>query len=730
MNSDATQPQDVPQRRRSQEISLQNRRPPLSIAGYEPLELLGAGAFGEVWVALQRNTGRRVAIKFYTHQGGLDWTLLAREVEKLSFLFADRYVVQLLAVGWDAEPPYYVMEYLERGSLAARLAEGPLPVAEAVALFRSVAVGLVHAHDQGVLHCDLKPANILLDRDGHPRLADFGQSRLSSEQAPALGTLFYMAPEQAKLSEAPQARWDVYALGAVVYCMLTGNPPHRTAENVETLERTDDLQKRLGLYRRMIHRAPPPSEHRQVRGVDRLLADIIDRCLAADPEDRYPDVQAVLAALDARESRRARRPALLLGAIGPLLLLLVVTWFAWKGFSTAVTRTDTELTRRAYQTNRFVAGNLAELAGNELARRGRAVAQLAQSPELRGALAAATGPGAESVPLLEKLSDPARSEEELEPLREQYREENTARLALQQAFERASNTVAAEHGIVEHSGWFLNDARGVQVARNPSQPIIGRNYAWRSYFSGRPDDLLESERPARGEHVEGVHLSAVYQSQATRRWIAAISAPVYDEGPDRAFLGVVAIMVELDRFADFEGDDPRQFAALVDWRQGRNRGLILQHPQLEALLGARADLPEDELRKYRVVLRRADEKTGRLVGYHDPLSDLPPDQQRWLAEMAPVAFPAGPPNPDDCLAVVVQEAYQGAIGSTLARLKGSLVRWGLWALLAIAIVMVGLWGLALRMFREAGASRRTRASLPSPAPRDGATPDSPSPPSQ
>ncbi len=131
-----------------------------------------------------------MAIKFYAHRGGLDWSLLSREVEKLAFLFADRYVVQLLDVGWDAEPPYYVMEYLERGSLEDLLRrEGRLAVEQAVELFRDVAVGLVHAHGKGVLHCDLKPANVLLDQDTKPRLADFGQSRLSHEQTPALGTL-------------------------------------------------------------------------------------------------------------------------------------------------------------------------------------------------------------------------------------------------------------------------------------------------------------------------------------------------------------------------------------------------------------------------------------------------------------------------------------------------------------------------------------------------------------
>src|SRR5262249_6859439 len=154
------------------------------------------------------NPGRRVAIKFYTRRAG-DWALLAREVEKLNFLATDRYVVQLLDVGWNFDPPYYVMEYMEKGSLAQRLQAGPMGAAEAVPMFREIAVGVVHAHNKGVLHCDLKPANILLGPDGKPRLADFGQSRLSHEQAPALGTMFYMAPEQADLKAAPDARWDV-----------------------------------------------------------------------------------------------------------------------------------------------------------------------------------------------------------------------------------------------------------------------------------------------------------------------------------------------------------------------------------------------------------------------------------------------------------------------------------------------------------------------------------------
>ena len=99
--------------------------------------------------------------------------------------------MQLVDVGWDSNPPFYVMEYIEHGSLEDLLqSSGAMPVDDAVNLFREIAIGLVHSHNKGVLHCDLKPANILLDEDTRPRLCDFGQSRLSHEQSPALGTLF------------------------------------------------------------------------------------------------------------------------------------------------------------------------------------------------------------------------------------------------------------------------------------------------------------------------------------------------------------------------------------------------------------------------------------------------------------------------------------------------------------------------------------------------------------
>src|SRR5258708_26001191 len=159
------------------------------------------------------------------------------------------------------------MEFLKNGSLAGLLERGALPVNEAVRIATAVATALVHAHQHGILHCDVKPANVLLDGEFAPRLADFGQARLSHEQSPALGTLFYMAPEQADLAAVPDPRWDVYALGAILHCMLVVDPPHPTADVAKDLETAADLPDRLARYRQAIPNSPLPELPPLSRGI-------------------------------------------------------------------------------------------------------------------------------------------------------------------------------------------------------------------------------------------------------------------------------------------------------------------------------------------------------------------------------------------------------------------------------------------------------------------------------
>lgn len=686
---DRTLTQGPTEQHRSQALSQERVQPPTALPGYEFERFLGSGAFGEVWVARERNTGRRVAVKFYSHRGGLDWSLLAREVEKLALLFADRYVVQLIGVGWDASPPYYIMEYLEQGSLAEQLQRrGTIPVEEAVALFREVAIGLTHAHGKGVLHCDLKPANVLLDQDEKPRLADFGQSRLSCDQTPALGTLFFMAPEQADLKAVPDARWDVYALGALLYCMVVGRPPHRTDASTERIDQAADLPDRLNRYAETIRGAPAPTEHRTVRGMDSELAEIIDRCLAPEPESRFPNAQAVLDALASRSARRARRPLLVLGAIGPLAVSAVVALFAWWGFGAAWRQSEETLTERALESNRFAAQYVARHAATEIEARLRAVERVADSSRFWKMMEElTTDPTIEQS--LVKLNDPKLSPMEESKLQLAFRD-HPRRVAFQRAFEEWIGDRAKSV-----NSWFVMDARGVQLARMHESriPTIGRNFAWRAYFNGLGRDMPETWRPDPKQHISDTIISPVYFSRATHTWMAAICAPVYDEADPPAFAGIVGITIEVGRFLELQGGE-RQFATLVDWRDGETKGMILQHPLWDTLRNEKGQLPE-RLTEYRVSADRMPKPGTPIQNYVDPVGNDPDGaayRKRWLAQSEPVQVRGDSTG----WVVLVQESYDATIGGPLDDLRRELLQYALMAAAAVILVAAGAWTMALR----------------------------------
>jgi hypothetical protein len=705
MRIDQTLQQNDDEQLRSQALSLKQSQPPTHVPGYEPRRFLGSGAYGEVWVATDGSTGRQVAIKFYAHRGGLDWSLLSREVEKLAFLSADRYVVQLLDVGWDAEPPYYVMEYIERGSLEDLLRrEKQLSPRAAVTLFRDVAIGLLHAHGKGVLHCDLKPANVLLDQDSKPRLADFGQSRLSHEQTPALGTLFYMAPEQADMKAVPDVRWDVYALGALLYAMLTGAPPYRSNRATTDIETGKDLDTRLARYRNWIENSPTPVGHRHTPGVDRELADIIDGCLAVDRKRRFANVQAVLDALDAREQRRARRPLVLLGAVGPALMLLVASFFAWNWFEMVVSQSDETLRSRALESNHFAAQSVAKTVTNELDKRYRVVEEMADSPRFQHLLEA-TLADPDLTRLREQLNDPKLPEADRATLREQFLVD-PARQALQQRLQALYDDETEPSG----SSWFVRPS-GLQLARAPDGSTIGQNFGWRSYFHSGANDEPKDWRPAPDDHIKETNLSAVYLSQASNRWCVAISAPIQEEADDGhgKFLGVLCMSVDVNRFIDLQASD-RHCAVLVDWRAGPNKGIILQHPLFDKLIEEHGKLP-NRARNYRLSSDQLPDNKERRENYVDPLAADPEGtdyKRNWLAEMAPVGIRDG----NTGWVVIVQESYQATIGRTVAKLKSSLLSRGLLAVGLIAVLSTALWALVLRVIDDPTKKKSLVATEP------------------
>jgi hypothetical protein len=697
-----TQTQSTEDQQRALQRSLERMQPPVQPPGYEIERFLGAGAYGEVWVGTDRNTGRRVAIKFYTHRGGLDWSLLSREVEKLAFLSADRYVVQLIDVAWQANPPYYVMEYLERGSLEDRLKDGPLSVSQAAQLFREVAVGLVHSHNRGVLHCDLKPANILLDQDQRPRLADFGQSRLSHEQTPALGTLFYMAPEQADLEAVPDARWDVYALGALMHSMVTGEPPFRSEELVGEIEQAASLDERLTIYRGGIQNAPRPMGHRQAPGMDRILAEIIDRCLAVQPARRYPNVQSVLSALEERERQRARRPLLVFGVVGPALLLAVMAFYAWNVFRTVMQESDRRMTERALESSHFAARFVAEAVARQIDRRWLTLEQAAASSQVREMI--------------------ERRPKDLQDWIKKLADDNPELLA---------------------ASWFISDVEGNRLARHPfSEETADRNFNYRDYFHGLGKDFPKGttgQLPLRD-----VYRSLAFTSQTTKRPIVGFSVPVWSSGDaeTRQMLGVLTMTVNLGKFAELQSDSSgnNQIAVLIDTRpdEDERQGRVLEHQHLppEAVYVNAADLVLME--QLRLHAGQRVDQAGQSAGptsalledYRDPVGD---GSVRWLAACEPV-FVQGRSRQarDTGWVVIVQEKHQEAT-APVRMLGGRLVQQGVLALGVVIGVITMLWGFVVIVLTDSPRSfwihsLRRSVGWPTPRTASGAEPTAAGPP--
>jgi eukaryotic-like serine/threonine-protein kinase len=195
---------------------------------YELQQEVGRGGMGEVWLALDRELDRPVALKFHDRQASE--ARFEREAHTAAALSHPN-IIRIYDYGFADRRPYLVLEYLAGGTLADRLATADaLTGSKAEHIARDVAAALAHAHAQGVVHRDLKPSNILFGADGRAKLADFGIARSSeqgtlTEAGSLLGTAAYMSPEQAA-GEAPiGAAADVYAFGVILFQMLTGRLP-------------------------------------------------------------------------------------------------------------------------------------------------------------------------------------------------------------------------------------------------------------------------------------------------------------------------------------------------------------------------------------------------------------------------------------------------------------------------------------------------------------------------
>ena len=254
-----------------------------AIPGFEILDRLGRGGMGVVYKAWQEKLYRVVAIKMLQADTGDSEQALARfrlEGEAIARLHHAN-IMQVYEVGEHDGRPFLVMEFADSGTLAQKVDGTPRPPREAAEMVETLARAVHYAHQRGVLHRDLTPGNVLLFADGTPKLSDFGLAKLLSggstltQTGAVVGTPSYMSPEQASgTSHNVGPEVDVYALGAILFELLTGRPPFKAATPLETLA--------------LVAHAEPVSPRQLQPSVPRDLETICIKCLRKEPGRRYP----------------------------------------------------------------------------------------------------------------------------------------------------------------------------------------------------------------------------------------------------------------------------------------------------------------------------------------------------------------------------------------------------------------------------------------------------------
>lgn len=678
---DQTLRQDEDDQARSQEKSLEGKGAPGEAPGYTLLHRLGRGSYGEVWLALDDQTGREVAIKFFTRHRGLDFSLLKHEAGKLLQVVQERRIVQLLGVGWEADPPYYVMEYLPGGSLADRLEGEAMPVDEALPVFHDIAKALGYLHGKAVVHCDLKPGNVLLDEQGEIRLADFGQARLAGERVSSVGTLFYMAPEQCETEARPDVRSDIYSLGSLLYALLTGRPPHATEEASRDLQSTGTHSERLARYRQILEQAPSPLRETDLPELDADLRKILDRCLATDPEQRFQSVDQVLDALRARERWRTQRLVLAAGILGPLLLILTLGALGWWAWNETSEQAERQMVDLALETNLATARAMADTVDRNLSAFKRRVEREAQRNWF------------------------GRLVHDLESSSEDERPDNEERL------QDYAQRLYGQYQDRFFYSWVVADRNAVIQVRTPRPGgVIGKYYGYREWFSGtperRPEEVPDPPPPRDGPGITRVFVSTAEGNPRLMSVASPIPLPEVPDAPDssdsqrelseeavpadRPAIGVLMATVLVDTFEDWlavadgaetdSGPCPDRFAVLVN-----AHGQVVRHPCLPE--GRALPVPAESFAALPEIASKITEAVRSPGGitmkdYADPLRD----GERYLAAASALAENPGwtifvLQDPDDALKPIVE------LRSFIVQLA--------WIVAGVAVAVLALLGYLL-----------------------------------
>ncbi|MCA9045553.1 MAG: serine/threonine protein kinase, partial [Planctomycetaceae bacterium] len=253
-----------------------------TIAHFSLIRPLGKGGFGTVWLALDSQLNRNVALKL-ARRDRADENAFVHEARAAATLRHEN-IVAVHEVGTSNDDIYIASEYVDGLNLRELLTAGKPSIERAVEIVKAMLKGLQHAHDRGVVHRDVKPSNTMIDTKGQPYVMDFGlakrlhQDRSITSDGQILGTMLYMAPEQAR-GETLDHRADLFSLGSVLYQMASGRPPFRAINTIAVLKRVcEDTPRPLD---DVIPETPS------------WLQSIIFRLLEKSREDRFQSAQEV-----------------------------------------------------------------------------------------------------------------------------------------------------------------------------------------------------------------------------------------------------------------------------------------------------------------------------------------------------------------------------------------------------------------------------------------------------
>jgi serine/threonine protein kinase len=601
---------------------------PVRLGNYEIEQRLGSGGMGDVYRARHVQFGRLRAVKVirqhFVESGHRE--VIRRFYQEIKAVGALEHPNIVVAI--DSSAPtdsvhYLVMEYIDGIGADALVAEhGPLPVAEACEIVRQAARGLAYIHQHGMVHRDIKPSNLMLtvvsaseygsggvtpaptnDEQAVVKILDLGlallvdddQQRLTLMDNRAMGTAMYMSPEQWKTTSV-DIRADIYSLGCTLYHLLAGKPPFWES----------DLRPEKAHEREKL---PPIAGGEPL---PRPLWDVLQKMTAKDPRDRYADPAEVAAALAplAEKQQLAR-------------LVRQVTRRSKPGFTHGIAGSETEVAKAGGSDTRLgrkptswglpksfppmsrrMMGRAAMLVGLAAAvaaigwlawlatgsRESQLAAREARIASLKTAANNASRQIIEKINKRFEILTRLAADEEVQQMMVQLDaspDDASLREWLQNLIGRHKSDTDSQ---TPSESWFINDARGTQIARSPSSAKSqGENYSYRDYFHGQGADLDEGTPGL--EPIRQPHLSAVYPSTTTGELKVAFSVPIENGrgGADRRVVGVLAMSVDLSAFNVLVEELPQGHeVVIIDRRESSlakppRRGLILHHQARKSL---------------------------------------------------------------------------------------------------------------------------------------------------